>query len=110
MRKTPLKRTPFRRKSSKVKTHVTRDGRLILSVKDWQAMKRRMWDALTSFTNFGVQCAICHGTIKRYEDFEPDHVVPRGMGGGKRDDSNIQPSHALCNRLKGSKRDFHLTV
>src|SRR5271166_1950859 len=41
-----------------------------------------------------------------FEDFEPDHIKPRGMGGGSRDDrpKNLQPSHRWCNFYKGSKR------
>jgi 5-methylcytosine-specific restriction endonuclease McrA len=37
-----------------------------------------------------------------------DHIQPRGMGGGKRDDrqENIQALCWQCNSLKGSRRDY----
>ena len=39
-----------------------------------------------------------------------DHIKPRGMGGGTRDDSlaNIQASHPQCNSIKQSQRDFYI--
>jgi len=41
-----------------------------------------------------------------FEDYVLDHIEPRGMSGGKRDDSesNLQPAHWWCNSLKGAKR------
>lgn len=50
-------------------------------------------------------CAICHMALP-WESAFTDHISPRGMGGGSRDDSlkNIQAVHGLCNVLKGSRR------
>ena len=52
------------------------------------------------------ECGICHCPISSFNDYVLDHRKPRGMGGGKRDDSeeNLQPAHYLCNLEKGSKR------
>ena len=77
--------------------------RLILSAADWRQMKRALWLNISGYP----RCGICQKVINHYENYEPDHIQPRGMGGGKRDDSpsNIQPSHSWCNRfVKGSKR------
>ena len=51
-------------------------------------------------------CGICGRTIFFRADMELDHIIPRGMGGGTRDDrpENLQLSHRLCNREKGSRR------
>jgi len=81
--------------------------RLILSAADWQQMKRELWakGSVGVMTGCYMYCGICGEIIRRFEDMEPDNIQPRGMGGGKRDDSpsNIQPSHRACNREKGSK-------
>lgn len=51
-------------------------------------------------------CGICSLGITAFEDYVLDHIKPRGMGGGTRDDSeaNLQPTHWRCNALKGSRR------
>jgi len=45
-------------------------------------------------------------------DVVPDHIEPKGMGGGFYDDgengSNLQPAHNACNLAKGSRRDFRI--
>jgi len=86
-------------------TGFTEYRRLILSAADWQKMKREMWNTVL-LTGHWPLCGICALSIYNYWDFEPDHIQPRGMGGGKRDDSpsNIQASHKICNREKGSRR------
>lgn len=52
------------------------------------------------------RCALCGELFDDFRDVEVDHILPRGMGGGRRDDSwgNIQAVHARCNFEKGSKR------
>ncbi len=52
------------------------------------------------------ECGICHYKINSFDDYVLDHRKPRGMGGGKRDDSeeNLQPAHFWCNTEKGSRR------
>lgn len=84
-------------------TKVKRDGRLVLSEAEWLAMKKAIWNGRP---RAGLLCGICTGVIECYEHLEPDHKIPRGFGGGTRDDrpENIQPSHRWCNREKGSQR------
>jgi len=91
----------MKRQNSKA-THTTKDGRLILSPTDWRKMKAEMWEDLSGYGARPFPCGICHQLIGFLSDFEPDHIKPRGMGGGFRDDKpeNIQPSHRWCNREK----------
>lgn len=53
-----------------------------------------------------MQCGICDREFTDCDDIVPDHIKPRGLGGGKRDDhsDNIQAAHRQCNLRKGSKR------
>jgi 5-methylcytosine-specific restriction endonuclease McrA len=53
-------------------------------------------------------CAICHEPMLDYRDVELDHEEPKGMGGGRRDDSmeNLRATHRECNRAKGSIRGY----
>ena len=55
------------------------------------------------------KCGICGLRLLRGQA-TPDHVEPRRMGGGFRDDhpDNIQAVHGWCNQEKGSKRNFKL--
>jgi hypothetical protein len=57
--------------------------------------------------NGGI-CGICQGAIEDMSDVVPDHIEPKGMGGGFADDgengSNLQPAHSECNMDKGSRR------
>ena len=105
-RYTYLRHSGIKRKAKSRPTRVTKDGRLILSATDWQKMKQEMWK------DAPLLCHICHQRIMRYEDFQPDHVEPRGMGGGRRSDApeNILPSHSWCNFQKGSKRNLKLSA
>jgi 5-methylcytosine-specific restriction endonuclease McrA len=52
-------------------------------------------------------CGICKRTLV-WAEATVDHIQPRGMGGARRDDrqENIQAVHAVCNSLKGSKRNY----
>ncbi len=52
-------------------------------------------------------CGICWLALPQdLSRIELDHIEPRGMGGAERDDSwhNLQATHFLCNRQKGSVR------
>lgn len=51
-------------------------------------------------------CPLCGKEFSDMREVGPDHVLPRGMNAGKRDDhpDNIQATHNLCNLAKGSKR------
>jgi 5-methylcytosine-specific restriction endonuclease McrA len=50
-------------------------------------------------------CGICLERVS-WEDSVADHIKPKGHGGAFHDDreSNLQPSHAICNLRKGSRR------
>lgn len=75
------------------------------------ARKRTMWERQ------GKMCCL-HGHIEQcpgklfWQDATFDHEIPRGHGGGARDDRIELPdgrrqngaAHAYCNRLKGSRR------
>lgn len=50
-------------------------------------------------------CGICGQQIVLKDDMNIDHIIPRSKGGSD-DESNLQLSHALCNRLKGDKESF----
>ena len=71
--------------------------------------KRVAWESQT-FESIGIHqpghyCSICK-QILFWKDTTADHIVPRGMGGGSRNDvqANIAAAHLLCNQQKGSKR------
>lgn len=49
-------------------------------------------------------CALCGLPMEDINDVDPDHRLPRGMNGGRRDDRLIQAAHRKCNLEKGSKR------
>jgi len=61
--------------------------------------------------NGGI-CGICEKAIEDMNDVVPDHIIPKGIGGGFADDgengSNLQPAHSWCNQKKGSIRNFKL--
>lgn len=81
------------------------DGREVLDLTtkagsdEYQRRKRVAWEEQ------GKLCSICHLRLN-WADSTVDHKVPRGMGGGKRDDRqpNIAAAHAVCNAKKGSQR------
>lgn len=47
-------------------------------------------------------CKICDKTIKKYDDYEPDHVIPWSKG-GPTSITNAQLLHKECNRKKGNR-------
>ncbi len=47
-------------------------------------------------------CKICDKTIKKYDDYEPDHVIPWSKG-GHTSITNAQLVHKECNRKKGNR-------
>jgi len=47
-------------------------------------------------------CKICDKTIKKYDDYEPDHVIPWSKG-GPTSITNAQLVHKECNRKKGNR-------
>jgi 5-methylcytosine-specific restriction endonuclease McrA len=53
-------------------------------------------------------CPLCKKPIEDMRDMEVDHKLPKGMNGGRRQDAmwNLQATHYLCNRAKGSIRNF----
>jgi len=51
---------------------------------------------------FGMVCHICGLEIITKADLHMDHVIPLAKG-GPHSAGNIRPSHARCNRKKGSK-------
>jgi 5-methylcytosine-specific restriction endonuclease McrA len=89
------------RKSRSKPTRHTKDGRLILSSADRTKQRLRLWNSRSHL------CEICGMPIVYYAQMELDHKIPRGMGGGTRDDSdeNQRVTHSWCNQAKGSKRD-----
>jgi 5-methylcytosine-specific restriction endonuclease McrA len=56
-------------------------------------------------------CAICHKPLT-WADTTADHIQPRGMGGGRRDDSqkNLAAVHWKCNAERGSKTSGYYGV
>lgn len=54
----------------------------------------------------GMKCGICRQPFTDCSEIVPDHIEPKGMGSGRKDDhpDNIQAAHRKCNLEKGSKR------
>lgn len=74
----------------------TPDGRSVYSMRRhlaWEMQDRR--------------CAICQRTL-RFVDAVTDHIQPRGMDAGRRDDrqENLQATCWGCNTEKSSKRGY----
>lgn len=96
---------PIPKVKSRPKPEVKKDGRLVLSPYRWAKQKLEMWNAAVIANSGSVICHLCKSPIRSFGDFEPDHIITKGHGGGKRDDrrGNLAPSHAWCNRERGSK-------
>jgi len=56
------------------------------------------------------ECCICGKAFESLDGIVPEHRLPKGMGGSRRDDraDNIFPAHSECNLLKASQRNFKL--
>jgi len=106
-------RTPIRRISTKrlaqlgkMPFSTIRPGKFVRRVSEKQRKKiaarrklREKWWAEGRRT-----CGICGLPIREFEDMTNDHILP---GTAKSDaPENLQPAHHLCNRLKGSKRNY----
>lgn len=71
----------------------------------WQAF-RKEWliENPPTAPNGLYTCGICFQPIPKRQ-LQLDHIEPQGWSHKRKyDPSNIQPSHALCNFDKGSKR------
>lgn len=86
------------------KSKMFRDGRIVLSPSDWRKLREWVWRTFNSYRVLFPICHICRARIYWYDDFNLDHLTPRGLGGGTRDDRFVKPSHSWCNRERGSKR------
>ena len=64
---------------------------------------RREWIRENPPNHQGFYCCGICGLPVHFSDMEVDHVVGR-VGGNLVDKENLQPSHTICNRLKGSKK------
>ena len=93
-------RKPSERKQYRGPVKHMPDGREICTPAE---MRRRLGILLHKQ---GGVCALCLRPIEDYREAQVDHIIPRGMGGGRRDDrfSNIQAVHGRCNMQKGSHR------
>lgn len=80
-------------------------SRLILDTRTPSGRAKRDALLLKKAKEQSWQCALCGGYMTS-ESVTWDHIIPRGMGGGTRDDGehNIQAVHGRCNSLKGSRR------
>ena len=85
--------------------HIYPDGREVLNLltAEGRAEKERRIDI--AWDSQDGDCAICQLPLKRSEATW-DHIAPRRMGGGFRDDRqfNIAAVHGRCNGERGSKR------
>lgn len=75
---------------------VKKDGRTILTGRDYTAHKMKVWEAQ------GRRCAGPCGCYLPFQYAELDHAAGRGMGGSKRDDlaegNTVKCSN--CHRLR----------
>ena len=54
---------------------------------------------------YGRKCKLCGYGLSE-ANLTADHIIPRGNGGGWRDDrvTNLWPAHSACNVRRGSRR------
>jgi hypothetical protein len=76
------------------KMKITRDGRIILSPREYTAMRKKTWEDADG----DLRCAICGLGILRFDELEMDHPKGRGMNGSLRNDAEVRPTHRWCNR------------
>lgn len=80
-----------------------KDGRVILTGKDYTEHKRRVWLSQDKL------CATC-GFYVQFSDSEFDHHAGRGLGGSRRDDMDERNTvrHSFCHALRHYKeRDLY---
>jgi 5-methylcytosine-specific restriction endonuclease McrA len=68
---------------------------------------RKKWKGMNPPNHQGAWiCGICGMWV--YEgEMELDHIEPQGTTHKRQHDlTNLQPTHAKCNKLKGSKRNY----
>jgi len=88
-------RKPINRQSAKQKVRLQKLA----------AIRLRWWNEAQSHGKTLI-CGICDEEIRTREELESDHIEP---GHGKADEiSNLQPSHGICNQIKGSQRNFKI--
>jgi len=69
------------------------------------ATRQRWWDEAQA-SGKPLNCGICDEEIRMQEELASDHIEP---GNGKSDsETNLQPTHGICNVIKGSKRNFKI--
>ena len=70
------------------------------------AAVRQKWWLEAQASGKPLNCGICDEEIRTREELASDHIAP---GHGKSDEiSNLQPSHGICNEIKGSRRNFKI--
>jgi 5-methylcytosine-specific restriction endonuclease McrA len=96
------KRPDKARRERKQAVTVLEDGRVICSRAE---LRRRLVRCLEK--QKGI-CGICQNLISDVQEAVLDHIEPRGMGAGSRNDdwSNIRATHVICNNQKGSIRNY----
>lgn len=89
---------PGKKKREPIKT--MRSGRQVCDLKTSAGKKEYKARLTLAWTKQKGRCALC-GLPAALEE-----GVPRGLGGGSRDDriENLQAAHLLCNTQKGSRR------
>lgn len=70
-------------------TKIMRDGRVILSPKDYQKRREEIWEAQSG------ECADCREAVN-LTGMHLHHVRSRGMAGGKRDDRRENLKGLCC--------------
>ena len=96
---------PSQVKKVPVAVRVFRDGREVCNLNcksgrdEYERRKRKAWE-----DQKGI-CAICNLHLA-WRDTTADHIEPRKMGGGSRDDrqENLKAVHWACNTARGSQR------
>lgn len=94
-----------KKKEPKPAVKVMKDGREICNLLTKAGMDEYLRRKRVAWEEQKHICAICHLRLN-WSDTTVDHKLPRGMGGGSRDDrqSNIAAVHGVCNCKKGSRR------
>jgi 5-methylcytosine-specific restriction endonuclease McrA len=101
---------PYQMKKKKECYEITRDGRWIIDTSTPKGREMRDTITAAAWSRDNGACGICGKYVCLLEAVG-DHIVPRGMGGGTRDDrvENIQVAHWGCNTVKSSQRNFKLS-